>query len=406
MSTEERAHALLGASSAEKWLNCPPSARLEETFPETTSEYAEEGTLAHNICELKLRKLFIEPGMPERTFKTRLNKLKKDPLYQDEMDRYTDEYVEYIQKIAYAYPTPPYIAIEKRVDYGHVAPEGFGTSDCIILSGTECHVIDFKYGKGIPKSAEGNPQMCLYAIGVMAAYKLIYPIDRIYLHIVQPRTGNPSTWETNANELAVWGEVFVKPRAGLAFKGEGDFCQGKWCDDCFCAAGALCRHRKDENMALERYTDPITGEYPDVSLLSLAEAALVLGAAQNLAAWVKKLERHILAELLAGNEVPGWKLVEGRSNRVITDIDAAFAALTEAGYKKALFYEKVPITLTQAEQLINKDDYKNILAKWIEKPAGKPTLAPESDKRPAYQLKPTAEEDFGGDNAYKEETAC
>ena len=165
---EERKHALLSASSAKRWINCPPSARLSEAFPESTSDYAEEGTLAHDICELKLRKLFIEPGMSEKTFKTAHNQLKKHGQYDPEMERYTDEYVDYIQKIAYSYPVPPKIVIEKEVHYGHVARDGYGFSDCIILSGTDCHVVDFKYGKGITVSAEENPQMMLYAVGAIA----------------------------------------------------------------------------------------------------------------------------------------------------------------------------------------------------------------------------------------------
>lgn len=393
----ERAHALLAASSAKKWIHCPPSARLEDQFEDQSSNAAKEGTLAHAIGELKLRKQFIEVAMTERSYKTRLSKLKKDLLYQDEMDRFTDMYVESISKVAYSYPTVPYIAIEKKIDYSTVAPEGFGTADCVILYGSECHVFDLKYGKGIPVSAEGNPQLALYAIGVINAYKLFYPIDTVTLHIIQPRLDNISSWQTNVKELQAWAEVVVKPAAQLAFEGKGEYRQGAWCDDCFCKAAATCKHRADQNMALIQYK----GEEPP--LLSNMDVGKILEKAQFLAKWVKKLEKYALDQLVKGNGIEGWKIVEGRSNRVITDFDKAYEELQKAGYDKAILYESKPLTLTEVEKLISKDDYNNVLASFISKPQGAPTLALQSDKRPEIRLNTTAVEDFGGNNAYKED---
>lgn len=401
---EERKHALLSASSAKRWINCPPSARLSEAFPESTSDYAEEGTLAHDICELKLRKLFIEPGMPEKTFKTAHNQLKEHGQYDPEMERYTDEYVDYIQKIAYSYPVPPKIVIEKEVHYGHVARDGYGFSDCIILSGTDCHVVDFKYGKGITVSAEENPQMMLYAVGAIAEYGIVFPVERVILHIVQPRTKNFSRWELSASQLQTWSEQTVKPAAELAWEGKGDFRQGSWCDDCFCPAAGTCRFRMEENMAaLQKHTDPITGKMIPAELLTNGEIGSILPFLEFAAPWIKKVRAAALDKLLADEDVPGWKLVEGRSNRELPDPDKAYAALVEAGYKKALFYERIPVTLTEAEKLINKDAFNTILMPFIVKPKGKPTLAPKGDKRPPYQKDTTPQEDFGGENQYKEE---
>ncbi len=394
----ERDHALLSASSAKKWLNCPPSARLEDLFPDESSKAAEEGSLAHSISELKLRKIFIEIAMTDKSYKTKLNKLKKQVLYQDEMERYTDAYVDYVSKIAYSFPPSPYIAIEKKIDYSSIAPEGFGTADCVIIYGKECHVIDFKYGKGVPVKAEANPQLALYALGVLFAYKAFYPIDKITLHIVQPRLDNFSSWVTNATELTSWSETVVKPAALLAFEGKGEFKQGAWCDDCFCRAAATCKHRADTNMELLKYE----GAEPPKLLSNLAVGE-ILEKAQFLAKWVKKLENYALDQLVKGNEIYGWKIVEGRSNRVIQDIDAAFEALVTAGYDKALLYENKPLALTAVEQLISKEDYENVLSKYIAKPQGSPTLALHGDKRPEMKLKTTATEDFGGDNQYKEE---
>lgn len=404
MEEKKRAHALLSASSAKKWLNCPPSARLEDSLPDNTSESAEEGTLAHSMCELKLRKLFIEPSMTSRTFNRRLGKIKKHERYSPEMDKYTDVYVEYIQKLAYGFEAAPYIAVEKELDYGAYAPEGFGTADCILISGTECYVIDFKYGKGVPVYAEDNSQMSLYALGVLSAYSMVYPIENITMVIVQPRLDNISEWRTTAEYLSLWGEKTVRPQAELAYKGEGEYCQGEWCDSGFCKAAAICRHRAERNMSLDQeYINPVTGQYDMPPIIDNQMVGSILGRAKNLAKWVKKLERYALDELVKGNQIPGWKIVEGRSNREFTDVDLAYGALIDAGYKKELLYDQVPVPLTKVEKQISREDYDNILASYIRKPKGKPTLVPEGDSRPVYESQPSVEEAFGGENAYKEE---
>ena len=404
MAEKKRAHVLLSASSAKKWLNCTPSARLEASLPDNTSSNAEEGTLAHSICELKLRKLFVEMSMTSQAFSRRMNKLKKNELYNPEMDRYTDIYVEYIQQLAYGFNSTPYIAIEKELDYGNYATEGFGTADCIVISGTECYVIDFKYGKGLSVYAENNYQLSLYALGALDAYSMIYPITDVTLVIIQPRLDNISEWHTTAEYLYAWGRDIVKPRAALAFKGEGEYCQGDWCDSAFCRAAAVCRHRAKENMSIGRaYLNPVTGQYEMPPVLDNSTIGAILAPAQNLDKWVKKLERYALEELVKGNTVPGWKIVEGRSNREFTDVDQAYEALIKAGYKKDLLYDQVPVPLTKAEKQISKEDYTNILSAFITKPQGKPRLVPEGDTRPAYEMHPSVEEAFGGKNAYKEE---
>lgn len=394
----ERKHAILSASSAKKWLNCTPSARLEATLPEKVSQAAEEGTLAHEICELKLRKLFIEQAMTDRVFKTKLNKLKKKELYNPEMEKYTDSYVDYISQIAYSYPTTPYITAEKKVDYSDYAPEGFGTADCIIIHKKECHVCDFKYGKGVKVSAEGNPQLGLYALGVLKNYSCIYPIEKVILHIIQPRLNNFSQWETSTEELKDWGELFVKPKAALAFKGEGKFNPGMHCDDCFCNAGGICRARSEHFLQIARdNADSETGQLKQPALLDNIEIGAILSKAQNIAAWVKKLEKHALEEVLSGRDVPGWKAVEGRSNRELSNTSAALSELMEAGYNEAVLYDKKPVSLTQLETLVTSDDFA-ILEKYIIKPQGKPTLVPETDKRPVFQVNSLekAQKEFSG----------
>ncbi|MGN0402610.1 MAG: DUF2800 domain-containing protein [Acetatifactor sp.] len=402
---EERAHALLSASSAKKWMNCTASARLEAQIPDEESDDASEGTLAHSICELKLTKLFTDRNMSDKTYKTRLGKLQKDPMYQKEMEGFTDMYVDHIMEIANSFPAPPTVAVEKRLDYSEWAPEGFGTGDCILMSGTELHVVDFKYGKGKPVSAVDNYQLKLYGLGALREYSMIYPIRTVHLHIVQPRNGGITVWAIDREALEAWGNTEVKPKAQMAYEGGGPCVPGAWCDDCFCKLRATCRARADENLSLMPVAvSKEPGSFMNLPpALSNEEVGGILKKAQFLASWVKKLEDFAQKEILAGHRIPGWKLVEGRSNRTLSDRDKAFEELISAGYEDAVLYEKVPLTLSKLEGVITKEHQNGILAKYIIKPQGKPTLAPEDDKRPAMNMQLTAEEAFGGANTYKEE---
>lgn len=382
---KEPEHALLSASGACRWLACTPSARLEETLPESTSEYAEEGRLAHEIAELKLRKAFVEPIGP-RKFNNQLKKFKENPLYQDEMLKHTDTYLDYVSGIVHGFTALPYVAVEKRLDYSSYAPEGFGTGDTIIIGGNILHVIDFKYGKGVPVSAEMNPQMMLYALGAYTEYSFLYPIETVKMVIIQPRLDMVSEYELITENLLAWGES-IKPIAQTAFAGEGEFVPGDHCR--FCRAKALCRARSEFNTELESY------QQMKPPLISNEEVGQILQRARDLAKWVKDLEDYALAECLKGNEVPGWKAVEGRNVRQFTNQDDAFAVLTGAGYDEAILYERKPITLTNVEKLLGKPKFNELLTNYVEKPPGKPTLAPINDKREAI-TRTSAAEDFGG----------
>lgn len=380
---EQRAHALLSASGSHKWLNCPPSARLEEQFEDTKSGYAAEGSLAHSIAELKLTKHFTP--MSPKTYNKKLQALQKDPLYDPEMLGYTDEYLDYVQSVVHSFSSPPHVAIERRLNYSHVVPEGFGTGDCIIIGGKQLHVIDFKYGKGVPVSAEGNTQMMLYALGALNEYAMLYAIEDVFVHVVQPRCGDPNNWAILASQLYAWADL-IKPKAQLAFEGGGEFCAGEWCR--FCRAKAQCRARANNMTALEAFG----GAKPP--LVTNEEVGDILRRAQTLKAWVSDLEEYALSALLAGDEVPGWKAVEGRSNRQFSDTDKAFELLKKAGYDEAVLYERKPITLTAVEKLTGKPKFTELLSGQIVKPPGKPTLATENDKREAISNKTTAEEAF------------
>lgn len=410
---EKKAHALLSASSAKKWIHCPPSAMLEASLPDENSAYAEEGTLAHSICELKLSKLFTDKNMTERTYKSRLKKLQGSELYQTEMENYTDEYADYVSEIAFSFPVVPFIRIEETVHYSSWAPEGFGTVDCLIIYGSDMHVIDFKYGKGVPVKAEGNYQLSLYALGAYQEYGFLFNIENVHLHIIQPRIPNNSSWSTSMKELLVWGEKVVKPAAEKAIKGEGefrpaDYCSGdkeNYCREGFCKAYGRCRATAEKNMSLfEDAWDKQRNSRRIPPMMTWEEVGQLLKKAMFLKSWVENLEKLSLERIVSGGEVPGWKIIEGRSNRTITDPDAAFKELMEAGYEEAVLYDRKPVPLGILEKLISKEDKQNILAKHITKPKGKPTLAPEDDARPAMVLQQvSAEEAFGGGNLYKEE---
>lgn len=383
--TEIRTHAVLSASSAHRWLACPPSARLEETFPDTESPYAAEGTLAHAICELKLKQKFIKQ-QAAATYKKKLKKLQTDELYQSEMEMYTEEYIDYISEIVYGFDSTPYVAAEVRVDFSHVVPEGFGTCDCIIIHGNQMHIVDFKYGKNVHVSAGGNPQLKLYALGALKAYGMLYPIERITLHIVQPRVDNNNSVDITVEELNQWASV-IKPWVEQAYKGEGDFSPGE--ETCrFCRAKATCRARAEKNLELAK------DDFKLPPLLTNDEAGEALKKAMDIKQWVTDLEAWALKAILSGEEVAGWKAVEGRSNRTFADQDKAFEIIKASGVDENMLYERKPITLTAVEKLLGKKEFTELLADQIVKPPGKPTLAPETDKRKAITLKTTAEEDF------------
>ena len=387
------AHAVLSASGASRWLACTPSARLEEQFPDSTSEYAKEGTLAHEVCELKVRKNLIEQ-MPTRTYNTKLKKLKENELWQDEMDKSTDVYLEYIQELVHSYSCSPAVMVEKKVDFSQYVPEGFGTADCIVIAEGTMHIIDFKYGKGVAVSAENNPQMKLYALGAYLEYSMLYPIEKIKMTIVQPRLENEaSESEIFVAELMEWAENVVKPLAEKAYKGEGTYIAGNHCR--FCRAKATCRERARMNLEASKF------EMKAGALLSDEEVGEALKMAQDLAKWAEDLKEYALTESLKGKIIPGWKAVEGRSVRAFKDTDLAIKTIIDSGIDEILLYDRKIKTLAQIEKLLGAKQFKELVGELVEKAPGKPTLVLETDKREKIVNRITAEEDFN-DN-YEEE---
>ena len=359
-------HAKLSASSAHRWMNCNPSANLEREFADRSLEAAAEGSAAHALCEHKLRKaLKMRSTRPVSKYDS------------DEMEMYTDSYVEFVLEqieVAKQHCADPFVLIEQRLDFSCYVPDGFGTGDCLIVADKLLHIIDFKYGLGVLVEAEENPQMMLYALGALRLFDALYDIDTISMSIFQPRRENVSTWTITVAELEEWAEQTLRPKAELAFKGEGEFNPGPWCT--FCKAAVKCRARAEEKLALARY------EFAKPPLLTDEEIEDILSRLDDLTKWANEIAAYAQdAAINHGKQWSGFKLVEGRSIRKYTDETAVVIAATAAGYRD--IFKKSLIPITEMEKLMGKKTFAEVLGGLVIKPQGKPTLVPASDKRPA-----------------------
>lgn len=362
------AHAILSASASHRWLHCPPSALLERTFEDHPSEAAAEGTAAHALCEHKLRKILRERS-----------RRPKSDFDSDEMESHTDGYVAYVQEsIAKAKETwrDPVVRIEQRLDFSDWVPSSFGTADCIIVGTGILHVIDFKYGQEVLVDADHNSQMMLYALGALKIFDALYDIRGIRLTIFQPRRDNLSEWSLTAEELKRWAEDILIPTAALAAKGEGESRAGDWCT--FCKAKHTCRARAEANLALARY------EFAEPPLLTDPEICDILTKAEELSRWANEVAAYARAQALNGRHFPGFKLVEGRSNRCYADDAAVAEAAKAAGFED--IWQRSLLPVTEMERYMGRQNIRDILGPLIIKPPGKPTLVPESDKRPPMNL--------------------
>lgn len=391
-----RDHALISPSSAHRWLVCPPSVMLEAQFSDTTSEAAREGTLAHEICEIKARQKLIrkgETGFITKAVATReLNKLRKDPLYSEEMETCSEDYAEELYNEWLMFPEKPHTYLEVRVDLTNWIPEGFGSADCIMVGGDKLLVVDYKHGKGVKVSAENNPQMQLYALGAWKMFSMVYDIQRVKMMIFQPRLSiNPEVWEIAIEDLISFG-VYAKAQAQLAAAGEGEYCPGE--EQCrFCRAKQQCRARADYNISMMFGDVPVKQLPP---LITDAEVGKYLAAGEDLAAWLKDLQDYALKTCLAGGEIPGYKAVEGRGSREWTDQAEAFKALQAGGVPEEVMYERKALTLAALEKVVGKKEFAAIAGEYVRKAPGKPTLVKASDKREAISNVPSVEEAFAG----------
>ena len=370
-------HALLSASSSHRWIQCPPSARLEENFENKDNIFAAEGTAAHALAEYKLKKyLGIKSQKPKSEFDER------------ELKYYTDIYFDYACELiaeAKARSKDPIILVEQKLDFSNYVKDAFGTGDLVIVADGILDVVDLKYGKGVEVSAVKNPQMMLYAIGALNLFDSLYDIEKVRMIICQPRLDNISTFEITVDDLIKWAEDVVKPKADLAIKGEGEFCAGEHCR--FCRAKFNCRARAEENMKMAQY------DFRKGPLLTDDEITEILSGIDELQKWANDIQAYALDKAVNENKKwDGFKLVEGRSSRKYSNEQAVARTLIDAGFEEEDIYSKNLLGITAMEKAIGKKKFKELLNNLVYKPQGKLTLVVESDKRP--EIKNTAELDF------------
>lgn len=375
-------HAKLSPSSAERWIACPPSVKLSERFPDTTTSYAEEGTTAHLVAEITIRRAL--GLLTEQEAATRMEEAELSLYYTKDMPGNLEPYIEYVVSHA---TDADFVGLEERLDIGEWVPDGYGTSDAVIIKGDLLEVVDLKYGQGVPVPATGNPQFRLYGLGAVNEWLMLYPFSRVRCTVIQPRLDSISSEELKVPELLDWAERVLKPAALLAEKGEGEYRSGDHCR--WCKAKAVCRRRAEDNMALARY------EFAEPALLTNEDIADVLSAAGELKAWVSDVEAYALDQALNhGASFHGYKLVEGRSLRQLTDEDSAVRILLENGVAEDALYTRSLVGIPAMEKLVGKRRLAELLKDHIIKPQGKPTLVRDTDKRPALNSTEAAAQDF------------
>lgn len=376
-------HAFLSPSAAHRWMNCTAAPTLEREVPDKGSEYAEEGTLAHAYCAMKLKKFLNMPTDGEQQEIAQL----AEKYHTGEMDEYTDTYQAIvIEKFneARAKTKDARLLIEVRLDFSKFMPEAFGTADAVIIADGCMEIIDFKYGKGVKVSAWENPQMKIYALGAYEAYSFEYNISRVRMTIVQPRIDNLSEFELPVTDLLAWAENELKPKANEAFSGMGRQNPGEWCQ--FCKVKKSCK-------ALAKVCVEAMDGNPNPMLISKTDMeSIILPKLATFKTWLSGVEEYALEQALSGVQYSGYKIVEGRSIRKIINPEAVAATLNQAGYKTAEIYKPQELkTITELEKLVGKKQFSTLCAEWVDKPQGKPTLVPDTDKRPAFNA---AADDF------------
>lgn len=379
-------HARLSPSASHRWINCPGSVHLaEQCPPQSGSTYTAEGTEAHALAELKLRK-FNEEGTSD-SFDKQLDKARNEfEYYCGEMDEATDFYFDIVtEKLIEGGPDAE-LMIEQRFSLDKWVPDSFGSADAVIIAGNTIEVCDLKYGKGVKVDAVGNPQLRLYGLGAAELFGDLYDFDTVRVTIIQPRLDHVSTEEISLEDLKDWAENWVAPAAKLAMSNTDEVHCGDWCQ--FCPAKAICRERAEANLELARH------DFKKPALLTDEEIGEVLRQADELQKWAADISSYALEQALAGKQYDGWKLVEGRSIRKYADEIKVADTLKAAGFDEALLYERKLNGITNMEKLVGKKKLTELLGDLLVKPAGKPVLVPESDKRDAINTTEAAKADF------------
>lgn len=382
-------HALLSPSSAARWLQCTPSARLESNFEDKAGDAAEEGTLAHTLGELLLR--YKTKRVAKVPYTRELKIIEGNRFYDGAMLEYADGYATYVLEClaeAQSHTSDAQLFLETKLDLTAYIPDGFGTGDAIIIANHVLNIIDLKYGKGVPVSAEQNRQMMLYALGALKEYDFLFDIHIVRMTIYQPRLDSISTWEIPVDELINWAETELVPRAKLAYEGKGEYKPGAHCR--FCKAKGLCKANAEHNMEMAKY------DFKQEALLNDKEVADILDRADDFKKWIAGIEEYALSEAVQnGKKWPGYKLVEGRSNRMISDPAKAAEILLKQGIAEDKIYSpKVLLGIGGLEKAVGKNELSTYLSELIIKPQGKATLVPDSDKRPELNSIESAQADF------------
>lgn len=373
-------HATLSASSSHRWMNCPPSVRLTERIPDNGSIYAAEGSEAHALCEYKLRQAL---GMDaQNPLDTPGGLQYYDTVMEDAATGYVSFVMEQLEEIKRTC-ADPIVMVEQRLNFSRWVQDGFGTGDAAIVADGTLHITDFKYGTGIPVSAEGNSQMRLYALGALDMFSDLYDIETVVMTIYQPRLSNISTDTISRADLLDWAEHVLRPVAELAYKGEGETKAGSWCR--FCKLRTTCRKRAEANLALAQH------DFKLPPTLSDEEISVILDQLDDLTSWAADIKEYALTAALSGTRFNGWKLVEGRANRRYTDEAAVAQAVIDAGHDP---YERKLLGITAMEKLLGKKQFATLLSDLVERPQGKPTLVPITDKRPEMT---NAKDDFANE---------
>lgn len=372
-------HAYLSASASHRWLACPPSAKLCANIADQTSEYAQQGTDCHELCAYLVEKA--------------LGRAVTDPtenltFYDAEMQICAEEYRNYVLEqieAAKEFCKDPQVMIEQRLDFSRWVENGFGTGDCVIVADEVLQIIDYKHGLGVLVSAGdeehgGNSQMMCYALGALEAFGDIYDINQIKMTIFQPRRDNVSTYTISKDDLLKWAEEVLAPTAQLAYTGKGEFKAGDHCQ--FCKVKATCRKRAEYNLELAKHDFEMPATLDDI------EIAAILAKVDEMISWGNDIKEYALQQAQSGVHFDGWKIVEGKSNRKFTDEAAVVFKVKDAGYDP---YEKKLLGITAMSTMLGKKKFEELLGELVYKPPGKPTLVPESDKRPAMN---TAIDDF------------
>jgi hypothetical protein len=381
-------HALLSPSAAHRWLTCTPSARLEADFPDNAGEAAREGTLAHKYGETLIRR--YAGKMKKAAFDRAVAAIQSDRLYTPDMQDYAEDYAVFVietYKNARKRTKDALLLLEQRLDMTAYVPEGYGTGDAIVIADGVLHIIDLKYGKGVPVSCIDNPQMKLYALGALTEFDVLYGISGVAMTVYQPRLNNISTWETSAAGLLHWGSTELAQKAADAFDGAGAYVPGSHCG--FCRAKTRCKALADHNLELARY------EFADAALLADDEIADILARTKLFVNWIDAVNEYALAEAAGkGKRWDGFKLVEGRSRRIYLDEGRVAQVLLDNGYPEAAIYKQALLTITNMEKAITKKEFTRLLGDLVVKPQGKPALVPESDSRPPLDSSDAAAADF------------